>query len=190
MSHFIAIGLPDELRGQIADLIPHDRSGVNWVVPEKLHMTLFFCGRLDDAQCESVIQEIDRIVLPDAPFACPINGVDGFKDNSGNYRVLYLSVEKTDDLANLQSIIASAVNPIVPRGKTHDEYRPHITLGRPTAWDTDKCQAFIERHPNTGLGPLPVDHIALYQSVSGCQSLSGQGGHRYIERHRWPFTLD
>jgi 2'-5' RNA ligase len=184
MNHFIAIDLPGDLRGQIADQIPYDRPGVNWVSPEKLHLTLFFCGPLTDDQQTAVKETLQQMALPDTPFTCPIMGGGGFTDDRGNYRVLYLSIETTDPLAQLQAKIADAMNPLVPFDDHHDEFRPHITLGRPKAWGRGKCLVFISKLNTVKWLDLLMDHVALYQSIPG------ESGHSYRQVYRRSFALD
>lgn len=131
MRIFIAALLPDEVRIRAGDYLNSLKSkveGVKWEKPEKLHVTLKFLGETDEAHSSKVTETLERLSESYSPFRTKILRFGGFPGLE-NPRVLYLGLERNDELSAFQSELESALEPL---GFPQENRRfiPHVTIGR------------------------------------------------------------
>lgn len=145
MRLFVAIELSDPARAHLTDLVVgwrnHWNHGAgkgnsnspkwpspNWVVPEKLHLTLKFFGELPDVQFPLLAAALNETTI-DSPIRLYAEGIEFFPPH-GRVRVIAAAIG--GDLSRLEllherieSVCAGAGFPVEGRS-----FRPHVTLAR------------------------------------------------------------
>lgn len=125
-------------------------SGIRWVKPETIHITLKFCGEIPEEMARAVSSLLDK-ELPRGPFELAARGVGGFPKLSAP-RVVWTGI--TGDTEKLCALARAADNLAARRGvaKERKKFSPHITLGR---------RAETTPLPADALRELTFDEIAL-----------------------------
>ena len=130
---FIAIHLSQEARLQLSDTIhsleSEIPSGVRWVDPEAIHLTLKFLGDIDPALVEDVLLAMEQAASGSLPFHLHLNGLGVFP-NQRQPRVLWAGLGgDLDVLGALQEKLETAMYGLnFPRERR--TFSPHLTLGR------------------------------------------------------------
>ncbi len=129
---FLAIDLPSALHsaiGQKEDKVSRELSGVNWVKPGNLHLTLKFIGDTPESKIDEIKKVMEEAVKLTGSFVITLRGFGVFPDKRLP-RTVWTGVEgETMVLESLASHIESA---LVPLGFSKEDrpYRPHLTLAR------------------------------------------------------------
>ena len=130
---FIALHLSQMARQQLAETIRRLAgelpTGVRWVDPENIHLTLKFLGDIDPSQLEDVSRDMGLAAGGSAPFWVHLAGL-GMFPNQKRPRVLWAGMGgDLDQLAALQEKVDAAMAELqFPReGRP---FSPHLTLGR------------------------------------------------------------
>jgi RNA 2',3'-cyclic 3'-phosphodiesterase len=156
---FVALPTPDELKERLGALM-HDLapevSGVRFVRPEGVHLTLRFLGWTSLEQRACVEERVRR-----AAAACPrgtghVADLGLFPDR-GSPRVLFVGIRLPEPVFGLQHECEAAAR---AAGLEAEEraFRPHLTLGR---W---KDRARRPALPPADLGPIPIEELVLFRS--------------------------
>lgn len=130
---FIAVDMSDEARGRLAQAIDSlsslGLSGVRWVKPEGMHLTLKFLGDIDPSLVEKVTEAIELAARDTKPFMLSLSQPGGFP-TLGDPRVLWVGlVGDLERLYSLQRAVESQMQRLgFPREKRR--FSPHVTLGR------------------------------------------------------------
>ena len=130
---FIAIHLSQEARLQLSDTIrslgSQISSGVRWVDPEGIHLTIKFLGDIDPALVEDVLRAMEQAASGSLPFQLHLNGLGVFP-NQRRPRVLWAGLgDDLDALGALQEKLEAAMSGLrFPQERR--TFNPHLTLGR------------------------------------------------------------
>jgi 2'-5' RNA ligase len=136
MRLFIAIELDDRARHAIVEEQTRlkaafgdgDRSGLRWIRPEHMHLTLAFLGEIDDRRVEGVVEAMRRPIRGDR-FAVVFGGLGVFPPG-GAARVLWLGViGGVRQVIDVQRQVADRVARL---GLALEQrpFHPHLTLAR------------------------------------------------------------
>jgi RNA 2',3'-cyclic 3'-phosphodiesterase len=170
MRLFVALDLPEAVRGglaaTIAELAPiaPRASGVRWVRPEALHVTLKFIGHIADERLPDFRAALSP-VRSGAPIELHYRGV-GFFPNTRRPRVLWCGVKAASpNLAGLAAEIESALEPLGVARESHT-FVPHLTLARldPSANIRDLMRA-AEGIEDQDFGAARETEFHLYESM-------------------------
>lgn len=165
---FIAVDIDPAVRDRAAALqekLASADSGVKWVEPESMHITLLFLGDVPELDlvpiCRSVIAGAQDV----APFTMAINGLGAFP-NSRRPKVLWAGItEGADSLRLLHQTIET---PLLETGCYRQEergYNPHLTLGRLNAEDrTDAWAKILTNHADWEGGITQVTEVLVMRS--------------------------
>ena len=173
---FVAVLLSDEIRQRLAQeveaLRPH-ASGVAWVVPANLHITVKFLGNVDEARLPEAGAALGRAATVPA-FEVDIRGLGAFPTVT-RPRVLWAGAPGAPAFARLADSVdrtlAALGFPPEARGFT-----PHVTLGRVREPRRDVAlAALLEAAAARPFGTLRVERLSLMRS-----DLSPRGA-RYSE---------
>ncbi len=136
-------------------------SGITWVRPGAMHITLVFLGEVPDENLGDVTRALEGIGTTVKPFTLVFNGFGAFPPK-GNPRVIFCRVEEgAAELRNIYRACSSELKEFIP-AKGEGPFKPHLTIGR------------VKRKGNAGglmneLSDLrytsPVDRFTLYRSV-------------------------
>lgn len=130
---FVAVTLPDEVRGALTEVIARLRDaglrGVRTVAPEGVHVTLKFLGNVDAAVVAALAEALTAAAGEAGPFALALRGTGAFPDG-GAPRVLWAGVAgETDALAALARRVDEACAGLgFPRERR--AFSPHLTIAR------------------------------------------------------------
>ncbi len=140
-------------------------SGVKWVRPENLHITLKFLGNIKNVQIPLIEACLKQIMAGQAPIKTTVTGI-GFFPSREKARVLWVGFDDADRLlASLAGNIDKTLNGLgFPM--ENKEFLAHATLARLNA--RPATDIWLQQ-----LSALPVatdmieifDHITLYQST-------------------------
>ena len=132
MRAFIAVALPDSVRGSLAELQQQLRTAgadVKWVAREQLHVTLKFLGGITQEQRQGVEALLKDIAKREAPFEISLREVGAFPSVAAP-RVIWVGVERGREVVER---LATAIERDTQRLEFPAEQRAfsaHVTLGR------------------------------------------------------------
>jgi 2'-5' RNA ligase len=129
---FIAVELPDEVRRALAEAqkrLKRDVTGVRWVEPASIHLTLKFLGNIAAEKVPLIAAAAMGAVQNEPPLSLGVCGLGAFP-NPRRPRVIWLGIEgDVERLGGLQIRLEEALEPLgFPREER--AFRPHLTLGR------------------------------------------------------------
>jgi 2'-5' RNA ligase len=129
---FIAIELDPEIKAVINrfenEIKPKAPSGLRWVKPDQLHLTLKFLGDITLMQVDSLSGAISRVAAENHTFTLQVRGTGAFP-NWRKPRTLWVGINQSDDLTSLFRQLDTEIGTLgfSPEGKP---YSPHLTLCR------------------------------------------------------------
>jgi len=130
---FIAIELPEEVRGGLArlrnELKRNEHKFVKWVNPDGLHLTLKFLGNIPSKRVTEIINAIEEVTQGVSAFHLEISGLGAFP-SLRQARVFWVGIGgEVDKLSKLQQNIDSALA-VLGFAKEERPFVPHLTLAR------------------------------------------------------------
>jgi 2'-5' RNA ligase len=129
---FIALPIPENITGALRNaisLLRRTNSGVKWVQPESVHITLKFLGNITEELVEPLSEELDSITCTCPELDLKLSGLGVFP-NMRRPRVIWVSL--SGDIIPL-SKLAEEIDRGCAKFGIQPEKRPfnaHITLGR------------------------------------------------------------
>lgn len=168
---FIAIELPDEIKGSLArlrrELERDEHTFIKWVGPGAIHLTLKFLGNISSKQVTQITKAIEEAARGISPFHLELAKLGAFP-NMKQPRVLWVGIGgELDKLLGLQQNVDSTLTPL---GFAREErpFAPHLTLARirETASPIQR-KSFGELVISTDLEInhcLDVEHVSLMRS--------------------------
>ncbi len=131
MRLFIALPLPSAAEKELLEKISGVRrtvSGVKWVAPGQLHITLHFLGEVDEAKGREIATMLGepRFVRPALPVS--YQGLGQFPERGAPRVIVARLVQGAEDCARYHALLLGALRDL---GLSPDaRFTPHITLGR------------------------------------------------------------
>jgi 2'-5' RNA ligase len=131
---FVAIELPDELKRELDEVIGQLKSaggqtGVKWVDPRSIHLTLKFLGDVDADRLDEITVALAEAARRIPRFRLAVAGLGVFP-NPGRVRVAWVGVSgETDVLERLQRRVESALARLGFSAESR-RFTPHLTLAR------------------------------------------------------------
>ena len=182
---FIAIELPEETLQKLAAIqqqLIRSRSGVRWVKPGSIHLTLKFLGNILPAQVDDIAAAAALAVREEAPINLCAGGIGAFPSER-KPRVIWVGLGgDIERLANIQAGLEKALEPL-GFAREGRGFRPHLTLGR--VRDRHRLQSLIEAMSTLELpefNSFDANEIILYKS-----DLRPTGA-IYTKLHRMPLA--
>lgn len=167
---FIAIELPDEIKlhlDQLETLLKSEKqSGVKWVNPDSIHLTLKFLGNISINQTGEITRAIEESARETSPFKLEVKGLGVFP-NLKRVQVAWVGLSgDIDKLGQLQQRIESNLAQLsfTPESR---RFTPHLTIARlRNQVSPDERQSFGQLIANTefSAGTINVDVISLMKS--------------------------
>jgi 2'-5' RNA ligase len=157
---FIALTLPEAIRGQIAALeepIP----GFSWIAAERLHLTMRFLGEVGIEKAEALTERLGRVRVE--PFILPIEGTGVFPQR-GPARVAWAGTGRGHPrLFQLRQKIDDAV---LSTGLDVEmrSFAAHITVARVQEGASDAAREWALRRRAFVAAAMRVDGFTLYHS--------------------------
>jgi 2'-5' RNA ligase len=137
----------------------HKEMDLKWIPPENYHITLVFLGNTAEELIPEIESKMHQIANQHQSFNLKIRGLDGFP-NVQQARVLYLGVQRSQNILDLQSHLESDLqNP----ADIEQDYTPHLTIAR--LRNPKSCRDLISPFEHLDLGKQEVTEIILFNSV-------------------------
>lgn len=161
MSHrlFVAVR-PSEA---VIDALIDTMDGVDnarWQDEAQLHLTLRYIGEVDPPLAEDIAAALGRVRA--TPFALTLRGVGHFA-RAGWPSAIWADVASSPELATLQKKVERALMMAGCEPETR-RFTPHVTLARLNR-SSGPVGPWLAAHGNLSAGPMPVDHLILYEST-------------------------
>jgi 2'-5' RNA ligase len=166
---FVAVLLPDSLRALLAAKgreLRADTTGVKWVEPENLHITLLFLGEVEQRETLDICRTAQKAVATLPAFVMSIEGAGAFP-NPRRPRTLWVGVGAgSEEVGTLHDAIEA---PLLEMGSYRREtraYVPHVTLGRVTGErsDDDELAKLLATHKTWSAGEVTVREVQVMRS--------------------------
>ncbi len=131
MRLFIAIGISEEVKKEIASLIgklkKHD-TNIKWVKPENIHLTIKFLGEVNPEKLKDIEKALSFVASRYSTFMLYSKGTGVFP-HYARPRVLWVGLNND---SHLEEIYRDINNELVSLGFEPEkrDFRPHLTIGR------------------------------------------------------------
>ena len=164
---FIAIELSQEIRealGQIEDELRKTISGVKWVKPDNIHLTLKFLGHIEKETVEQIKEILNQVAAQIKPFKMKLSSPGVFPSPT-RPRVIWIGIdEENKESSHLANLIEERLATLGIE-KESRAFHAHLTLAR-VKFLKDKSSvknAFASlKVPQT---EMTASKIALFQST-------------------------
>ena len=145
-------------------------SGMRWVRPEGIHLTLKFLGNVSNDAVPIIESGMCRAAEGISPFTVRVQGAGCFP-SSRRPRVLWLGLQgELETLLTAQSRLEDSLEALIVDRESRS-FRPHLTLGRvsgglPEGW-AEKLKETLQIIGALSPCDLPVGGLSLMESVLG-----------------------
>lgn len=182
---FVALELSEQQKSEVnafQETIKQFMTGVRWVKPEALHMTLKFLGETDESRIEEIAAALDETAAAINPFDI-VYGESGVFPSPGKARVIWVGLrEGSEAVRELASKVDSSLSKIGFEPEKRS-YTPHLTIGRVRSSLPEKVVSrYLEEGTNFTSAACTIKSTTLFES-----KLSPQGA-TYIVRHKALFS--
>jgi RNA 2',3'-cyclic 3'-phosphodiesterase len=185
---FIAIDLPDDLRGAISEAQvrlkrAHTGLKISWTKIENLHLTLQFLGYVEEEVIGRIGTELEAVAGACALFELSVTGAGAFPDKK-RPRVLWVGCQ-SEELKALAKSVQTAMEPLGFQPERR-EFSAHLTLGRIKFPRPDVALTrALDSIKNQSFGAMRVEAIHLFQSELHPQGsiYTKLSSHQLGERH-------
>lgn len=129
MRLFVAVDIPEEIRGRIARFMEGVQElapDANWVRPESFHVTLKFLGETPPERLEGLKRELAGV--QGKPAAISFGGL-GFFPTPRAPRVFWAGMQADEHLGKLARAVDEAAARLGFERERH-QFTPHLTLAR------------------------------------------------------------
>ena len=164
---FLAIDLPEPVKGRLADYIQRlnpGASGIKWVDPSRIHLTLKFFGSVSQETVESLAETTAQTVEGVIPFSLSLKGVGGFP-HIRRPRVIWAGLG--GDLAALKNLWPALEEAFFRMGIPREvrPFNPHLTLGRnKTGRPDEKLFLRLSNWDEEETAPFKIRELTLFRS--------------------------
>jgi len=162
---FVALHLPGEARDQLASLLSLlclGTSGVRWMDPSAIHLTIKFLGWVGEEQVGRIGGRLMEVASGISRFPISLNALGVFPDRFAP-RILWVGIKNEDgQLAQLQQRVEESLEGIgfLREGRP---FFPHLTLGRVKERLSAEALDFLLRK-KVGEAKFEVEEIRLIRS--------------------------
>jgi 2'-5' RNA ligase len=166
MRAFIAVNLPDEVKKEIAEATASLKkidSGIKWVEPQNLHLTLKFLGWVEDMRLPEVVEITGKLTSPS--FKLKLAGVGCFPEGKSP-RVLWVDIK--EGAAELKALADRLEEDFSSAGFRAEEreFSPHLTIGRiKDKRGIDKVIEEMGKLAGVGFGECVIQNIEIMKST-------------------------
>lgn len=171
---FVAFELPEavlEALGQLQAQLQRQRaSGLRWVRPEGIHLTLKFLGEVPQEQVPAIADALVAAVSSLPTVTLRLGSLGTFGDRRGP-RVVWIGVNgETARLLTVQAAVERSLTPLGFRPENRP-FSPHLTLARvqdniPES-DRRRIAAIISAATVPPAPPMTFSEVSLMQSILG-----------------------
>ena len=171
---FIAVPLPEPVKAHLKQA--QDRlqaavggSGVRWVAPEGLHLTLKFLGQTQAHEVPAITEALSQAAAGATPSTLRLSRLGAFP-SARRPRVLWVGT--TEEVAPLTAFYRQVEERLAALHFPREgrPFAPHITLGRvrdgaPPQVHHRLEEALVDNDTLGEVPPAPVTEVVLYRST-------------------------
>jgi 2'-5' RNA ligase len=131
MRLFVAVHLPDEIRGRLAavqDRLRSIRADVSWVRPGNIHLTLKFLGEVEPARLDRIRAALGGVARETESCEASVAGVGSFGGRIP--RVIWAGIVEGAEALRALAVRVDAAMAGVGFPRESRPFSPHLTLGR------------------------------------------------------------
>jgi RNA 2',3'-cyclic 3'-phosphodiesterase len=165
---FLAVDISETARDRASDYInglkeDGNRSGISWVRPEKLHLTLRFVGDCGAHEADMITAIAGEIATEIESFRISISGTGVFPSEK-KARVIWLGVDGDVDRMRRAKDLFEEKYASRGQQENRDPLTPHLTIGR--VKDPSRARGVVERHLEAEFEPVDftVAELVVYES--------------------------
>jgi len=165
---FVAATPPAERLQALDEVIGERDELLRWVPMQQWHLTLVFCGEVDDAVVPELRERLARGVARTPPFEVSLAGAGTFPKQAARARVLWVGLG--GDVQTLTRLAERCSAAARRSGIAVEDrpFRPHLTVARARR-DTVDVRPHLERLASYAGEPWRVDAVRLVQSTLGAR---------------------
>ena len=155
---FTGLELPLTVRQQLGRLaLP--LPGAKWVEPEDLHLTLRFCGNIDNSKARDFAGELAQIHM--RVFTIQLSGLGAFGGNDPH--TIWAGVDAGPELEQLAKANERAARTagLAPEPR---KFKAHVTVARLRGAHADQVARVLERHAAFKSEPVTIERFVLLSS--------------------------
>ncbi|MBI5582597.1 MAG: RNA 2',3'-cyclic phosphodiesterase [Deltaproteobacteria bacterium] len=164
---FLAVDLPPAVKERLAGIIAllqPGSSGIKWVNPDQVHLTLKFFGSIPQETVDRIAGAVSETMRLGRPFDLNLRGVGGFP-NIRRPRVIWAGLG--GNLAELQNLWLRLEEAFFGIGIPRETrpFHPHLTLGRnKTGAPNEKLFLSLSHWNEPEVEPFVVRDLHLFKS--------------------------
>lgn len=168
MRLFIAIDIDDDVRKAVAELQQElksrlkNRSGLKWVEPRVMHLTLKFLGEVEEDKVDEINAAIEMVCSGKKAFDLSFSTVGTFGRPA---KVLWLGSEKQSD--ELVKLVEDVEQILAELGfeKENRSFSAHLTLARVKDSGVDRnLRQVLKGYTRVSIPRITADAVCLYKS--------------------------
>ena len=131
---FIALPLPDNLIAALQTLQRQlrsqlENSAVGWILPDQMHVTLKFLGKVSSAAIPDLVLALERASAGRKPFLLNVAGVGCFPDGR-KPRIIWAGIQgEVESLLDWQRRLDQETSPFSEKNEDRP-FHAHVTIGR------------------------------------------------------------
>jgi RNA 2',3'-cyclic 3'-phosphodiesterase len=163
---FIAVGFDEHFQNLMAPWIKKIRTSIEqrevypkWTAPNNYHVTLVYLGETEIERIPAIEKALINVANRHDSFSLKIRGLSAFPSLQSG-RVIYLGVQRSQALLNLQSDLEGL---LVPPEKVEFDYSPHLTIAR--LRNPQSCQDMLSPFNHLDLKKQLVTKVSLFENV-------------------------
>ncbi len=165
---FIAVDISGEARDALAEVTKRLQeqgvSGVRWVRPEGIHLTLKFLGDMESTMIDRVMEGVESACKGTGPFELGLSEPGAFP-SSKSPRVVWVGLRgELDLLERLQGRIDQEMHSVCGFPKERRAFTPHLTLGRMR----ENASGEERRRAGEALAKIPPENGVWWQVREVC----------------------
>jgi 2'-5' RNA ligase len=172
MRAFIAVPLPEELRGKVQKLqerIEMTDADIKFVDPDELHYNLKFLGEITAEDAEKIKALLNEVAAQFEPFSLHAAGFGAFPSKS-YARVVWIGTKAgSQELKAVAELLELKLGELGFK-KEERPFEPHLTVGRVrSARNKPELILLLRELENLDIGIFEVRNIILFESKLGPQ---------------------
>lgn len=163
---FIALELPEKLKAaltQIQRKFMQRSTGVRWVQPAHMHLTLKFLGATRIEAVSEITRVLEETTRGVAPFSYTVSGLGAFP-NARNPKVIWAGMQIDDRLGCFQEKLEAGLAALgFPKEKR--PFAPHLTLGRvKEGKERKELSTLLETFGREDMGRVESSRVIFFRS--------------------------
>jgi 2'-5' RNA ligase len=129
MRLFVAIDPPTDAVDHLRAHVNMSQSGLRWVKPEQWHLTLTFCGDVEERKADDLSTRLARAAARHKPLQLQLAGAGAFSRPARAHALWIGLAGDVDALSTLAASTSAAARRVGVKDEDR-RYRPHLTIAR------------------------------------------------------------